>query len=124
MYNFQTYSLARKAKKSFLVMFSIFLKEKGGGIRSPLLHVYYNFRQKCSKLDTVTNQDPKNQNREQQFLFLVLTILFRTHQKKKFFRSLLRSQRTFKSTFPIGNLFKVSSHIKQLLLKRSFYKLK
>jgi hypothetical protein len=37
---------------------------KGEGTRSPILHVCYSFRQKCSILDTVANKGLKNQKRE------------------------------------------------------------
>jgi hypothetical protein len=44
---------------------------KGGGTRSPVLHAYYSFRQKCSILDTVVDKGLQNQKREYKFLFWV-----------------------------------------------------
>jgi hypothetical protein len=57
---------------------------KGAGTLLHMLHVCYSFHQKCSKLDTFTDQGPNILETGIKFKKLVLNCPFRVSQNRRF----------------------------------------
>jgi hypothetical protein len=71
-------------KEKFYQCTNLDARCKGAGTLLHMLHVCYSFHQKCSKLDTFTDQGPNILKTGIKFKKLVLNCPFRVPQKRRF----------------------------------------